>query len=136
MWKEFRDEFGKTIISVWVDEPHFKPDSLPWSSVLQERFVEKWGYRIEDKVFLLFVDGDGCETVRHHYWRTVLELMKQAYFTEVRDWCHKNNLMFSGHLMAEDTLETQIGETCCTMPFYKYFDIPGIDFYGGNGMEV
>ena len=46
MWKEFRDEFGKTIISVWVDEPHFKPDSLPWSSVLQEQFVEKWGYRI------------------------------------------------------------------------------------------
>lgn len=36
--------------------------------------------------------------------------------------------MFSGHLMMEDKLESQIRATCFTMPCYKYFDMPGIDY--------
>ncbi len=30
--------------------------------------------------------------------------------------------------MMEDTLQQQISRACCVMPFYKYFDIPGIDY--------
>lgn len=128
MWQQFSDEFGKTIISVWVDEPSYSKSYLPWSPVLPARFHEKWQYELTDKIYLLYVDDSGCETVRYHYWQTVLELMKDAYFTEVRDWCHHHKLLFSGHLMSEDTLQSQIARACTTMPFYKYFDIPGIDY--------
>ncbi len=32
--------------------------------------------------------------------------------------------------MAEETTCGQIENSVCVMPYYKYFDIPGIDFLG------
>ncbi len=86
LWIQFQEEFGRTIQSVWVDEPSYKSTHLPWSPTLPALFREKWQYSLEEKLSLLFSDEDGCETVRYHYWRTIQELMKKAYFTEVRDW--------------------------------------------------
>lgn len=128
MWKEFEDEFGETCISVWVDEPSYSSAALPWSMSLPAVFQEDWGYDIVPKVPLLYRDLPGYETVRYHYWLTVQKMLKEAYFEQVRDWCHAHNLLFSGHLMMEDTLESQLARAGATMPYYKYFDIPGIDY--------
>lgn len=129
MWAEFRSEFGKTIISMWVDEPSYARVSLPWTKQLPDAFRELWGYDFPlGKLHLLYVDGDGDKALRHQFWRTVLHLIKTAYFQGVRDWCHANGLLFSGHLMAEDKMASQILATCFTMPLYKYFDIPGTDY--------
>ena len=53
-WERFSDEFGKTITSVWVDEPHFNPPHLPWTGNLQEQFQEMWGYDISENINYLF----------------------------------------------------------------------------------
>jgi hypothetical protein len=71
----FGNEFGSTIASVWVDEPHFNPPHLPWGEALKERFEEDWGYRIETHVPALFVATGEHERIRHHYWRTVTGLL-------------------------------------------------------------
>ncbi len=129
MWREFKSEFGKTIISVWVDEPSFRKVSLPWTGSLPETYREMWGEDFPlNKTHLLFADGSGDRELRLRYWRTVMRLMKNAYFASIRDWCVQNNVCFSGHLMAEDSLEDQIRATCSVMPMYQYFDIPGIDY--------
>ncbi|MBI4978858.1 MAG: hypothetical protein HZC28_15375 [Spirochaetes bacterium] len=129
MWKRFRDDFGTTVQSVWVDEPSYGHVSMPWTGRLPAAYRSLWGSDFPmDKIHLLFEDGEGSATLRHHYWRTILELLKTAYFTEIRDWCRNHNLKFSGHLMAEDKMESQIKTTCFTMPYYKFFDIPGIDY--------
>lgn len=128
MWKDFRDEFGKTILSVWVDEPSYSSAALPWSRAIAPAFRQRWGYDIQPKIPLLYYDRDDYATVRYHYWQVVQELLKTAYFIQVRDWCRRNHLLFSGHLMAEDTLAMQLLRAGATMPYYKYFDIPGIDY--------
>lgn len=129
MWRDFREAFGKTIQSVWVDEPSFRKVSLPWTGLLPETYAALWGEAFPmEKIHLLFTDGEGDRLMRLRYWRTVLHLMKRAYFKAVRDWCDANHVQFSGHLMAEDTMESQISATCFTMPMYKFFDIPGIDY--------
>ncbi len=128
MWKDFRDEFGKTILSVWVDEPSYSAAALPWSCAIAPAFRQRWGYDIQPKIPLLYCDRDDFATVRYHYWLVVQDLLKTAYFIQVRDWCRRNNLLFSGHLMAEDTLASQLLRAGATMPYYKYFDIPGIDY--------
>lgn len=128
MWSEFRDEFGKTVVSVWVDEPSYGKTELPFTKGLPDAFRDMWGYELPlDKIWLMFEDGEGCERLRYHYRRTVLHLITESYFKKVRDWCSENGLMFSGHLMSEDSMENQIHSSCFTMPCYKYFDIPGID---------
>ncbi|NMB97214.1 MAG: hypothetical protein GYA02_11490, partial [Clostridiaceae bacterium] len=133
-WESFKDEFGKTIVSVWVDEPHFIPPNLPWTNKLPEQFLKMWGYSIQKNIELLFIDMDNYRTVRYHYWRTILHMLKNSYFEVVSKWCREHNLKFGGHLMGEDTFERQIGFTCSAMPLYKYMDIPGIDHLT-NSME-
>lgn len=129
IWKDFKEEYGKTIISVWVDEPSFRKVSLPWTADLPSAYEQLWEEAFPmDKIHLLFTDGEGAPLFRLRYWRTVLHLMKNSYFKSVRDWCNDNHLMFSGHLMGEDTMEGQIRCTCFTMPMYQYFDVPGIDY--------
>jgi hypothetical protein len=126
-WLErFGQHFGKTIRAIWVDEPHFRPPLLPWSEALPERFRATWGNDLVDHIPLLFGPGRGAE-VRHRYWRVVVEMLEEAYFSSVRDWCRRQGVRFSGHLMGEDTLNSQVAWTGAAMPCYAYMHVPGID---------
>ena len=128
MWAEFQPDFGGVIESIWVDEPSYSQAGLPWSKTLVQAFLDKWGYDLKPKVPLLFLDRDDYQAVRCHYWLTVQELLRSAYFVQVHDWCKAHHILFSGHLMMEDTLSSQLARAGATMPYYKYFDIPGIDY--------
>ena len=132
MWAEFAEEYGKTILSVWVDEPSYNGSYLPWTPKAEAMFEEKFGYSLAENVWLLFFDGEGYERVRYDYRTLMRDLLEENYFKKVRDWCHAHNLLFSGHLMMEDTLQSQIRRAQACMPYYRYFDIPGIDVLAGE----
>jgi hypothetical protein len=132
MWAEFAEEFGKTAISVWVDEPSYNGKFLPWTPRIEEKFLARFGYELAEKVWMLYFDGEGCETLRYHYRTLMRDLLEENYFKKVQAWCHSHNLMFSGHLMAEDTLASQISRAASCMPYYRYFDIPGMDVLKAN----
>ncbi len=125
--ERYSEHFGDTVETVWVDEPHFQPPLLPWSELLPDRFHDSWGYDLVQELPALFDDGGDSFRVRHHYWRTVSAMLVDSYFTEVRDWCESHGLKFSGHLMGEDTLQSQIGWTAGCMPCYETMGLPGID---------
>lgn len=127
MWAHFREHFGKTVISVWVDEPRFSPKFIILPRGIETIFEEKYGYTLLDKIPQLYFDVGDYKKTRYHYHSLLAELMGKYYFTAIRDWCHSRNLTFSGHLMAEELLRSQVGEATAIMPFYRYFDIPGID---------
>lgn len=132
MWEEFSNEYGKTIISIWVDEPSYSDRFLPYPKNLENAFYNSWGYHLKDKLHLLFIDEEGYQTTRFHYRKTLQELLENHYFKQLKAWCNKNNLLASGHLMNEDSMAQTIARSCSTMPFYKYFDIPGIDLLCGQ----
>lgn len=127
MWSEFSDEYGKTIISVWVDEPRFENRYLTWTSDLGEIFENKYGYRIEPEIPSLYHDVGDYKKFRYDYFTLLRDIMADGYYSKVRDWCNSKGLTFSGHLMAEERLQMQIAQSVAVMPYYKYFDIPGID---------
>ena len=126
-WAEFADEYGKTIISVWLDEPRFDNRYLTWTPDFSERFSARFGYSIKDTLPSLYFDVGDYKHVRYDYFTFLRESMEQCYYTRVRLWCHAHNLSFAGHLMGEERLTMQIAQATCVMPFYKYFDVPGID---------
>lgn len=127
MWAEFAEEYGKTILSVWVDEPSYSESYLPWTPKLETLFLERFGYSLADKVWMLYFDAEGCRTVRYQYRTLMRDLLEENYFKKVGAWCRANNLLFSGHLMMEETLQSQITRAQACMPYYRHFDIPGID---------
>lgn len=125
MWSEFAPEFGKTILSVWVDEPSYSGAGLPWSDTLAARYKERWQEEIH--IPSLFHDLPGSSEKRYRYWNTVVRTLEESYFKQVRRWCHDHNLLFSGHLMGEATFHSNFYRGGAMMPFYRYLDIPGID---------
>ena len=127
MWSDFKDDFGKTIISVWVDEPRFENRYLTWMTNIEELFMERYGYSIGKNVLSLYHDIGDYKRVRYDYFTFIRDTMENCYYARVSEWCHNNGLMMSGHLMGEERLHMQIAQSAAIMPFYKYFDIPGID---------
>jgi hypothetical protein len=127
MAAEYAADLGRTVETVWVDEPHFSPPAMPWSRTFADDFSAHWGYDIRDELPSLFAETGDYRKVRHHYWRTVLDLLLAGYFREVAAWCEEHGVLFSGHLMGEDTLQAQIGFTAATMPCYEAMGLPGID---------
>lgn len=132
MWKEFSHEYGKTVISIWVDEPSYNSEYIPWTPKLEKLFLERWGYSIADKIWMLYFDSPDSNSLRYHYRVIMRDLLEENYFKKIEKWCRQNNLMFSGHLMMEETMRSQILRAQACMPYYKYFDIPGMDVLRGD----
>ncbi len=127
MWAEFSEEYGKTVLSVWVDEPSYNEAYLPWTGGLEDAFLARYGYTLADKVWMLYRDAEEAATLRYHYRVLMRDLLQVNYFEKVSRWCKAHGLLFSGHLMMEETTALQICRAQATMPYYRYFDIPGID---------
>ncbi|MBR6747611.1 MAG: hypothetical protein IKM07_01630, partial [Clostridia bacterium] len=127
MWADFADEFGKTIISIWVDEPRFDNKYLLWTPRLAEEFAARYGYSLPESIPALYFDTGDYKKIRYDYYTLLRERMAQCYYSRVRAWCTAHNLQFSGHLMGEEALITQIAQAVAVMPYYRYFDVPGID---------
>ena len=131
MWAEFAEEYGKTILSVWVDEPSYNGSYLPYTPKLESIFFARFGYSLAENIWMLYHDAPEAGRVRYHYRVLMRDLLEKNYFAKVRDWCHAHDLLFSGHLMMEETMQSQINRAQATMPYYRYFDIPGIDILRG-----
>ena len=49
---------------------------------------------------------------------------------QIHDWCAAHGLKFTGHLVLEESFESQLVSNGACMPHYEYFDIPGMDWLG------
>ena len=132
-------DFGKTVPGIFTDEPAFMfrghggqiPTlSVPWTKDFPAYFQKRRGYDLLAKLPALFYQMDGAEAVRYDYWRTVTERFVESYAKQIYQWCAKHNLKATGHMMAEDTLLSQIWWIGAAMPHYPYFHQPGIDKLG------
>ena len=126
-WMKYSHEFGKTIRSIWVDEPRYDEYHIPWFAELPELFMNKYGYDICKNVHMLYVNTGDYKKLRYDFWTLLRDLMGENYFKQIRQWCDENGIAFSGHLMGEENLKAQVENATAIMPYYKYFDIPGID---------
>ena len=126
-WEEFREYFGTTIHTMWVDEPLVRSTSIPYPEGIEKHFKDRWGYDITDHLEELFFQKGDYQKIRYQYRVLLQKLMEEGYFKTLSKWCKKNKIWFSGHLFNEDSLITQIFGSIATMPYYKYLDIPGMD---------
>lgn len=142
--KQFKDEFGKTIKGFFTDEPNccdfysvFTEGRpwITWTDNLPQYFLEKRGYELWELLPYMFYDGEGCEQIRHDYWRTIAELFQESYMKQIYEWCEKEGLELTGHLLYENDLGYQTRVCGAAMPQYKYIHRPGIDLLGEQTKE-
>ena len=139
--REVGDEFGKTVPAIFTDEPQFcrkqtlafadsrQRVQLPWTDRIPEAFVAKYGYDLLNKLPELLWDlPEGqVSLARYHYHDLVAELFATAFADQCGDWCEKNGVALTGHMMEEPTLKSQTAALGEAMRSYRGFHIPGID---------
>ena len=135
------DEFGKTIPSIFTDEPQFIrkgtlsfADSrnnveLAWTDDLDETFAATYGESLVDHLPELLWDlpnGEISQT-RYHYHDHISERFAEAFADTCGDWCDAHGLALTGHMMEEPSLHSQTAAIGDCMRSYRSFGIPGID---------
>jgi len=113
--KQFSAEFGRTIPGIFTDEPNVLTlpgmapvDRIPWTRRLPAEFSRRRGYDIVSRLPKLFSNESQFFKTRHDFWRTVTEHFSEAYAKHMGEWCARNDLALTGHMLAEQDLEDGI----------------------------
>jgi hypothetical protein len=144
--REVGEEFSKTIPGIFTDEPNRGPifrklwgrrQGIPWTFELPEKFQELFGYdillHIPEIVYSL-TDKPYCQA-RYHYHCTTTRLFAENYSKQIGEWCEKNNLLFTGHVLEEQPMSNTVSVLGSAMQFYPYMQAPGIDMLTQYRME-
>ena len=151
-FSEIGSKFGGSVPGIFTDEPHYLPalfsdntktlkfkhgqqdqpykfSSLPWTDRMPELFREKYGYDLIDHLPELFfeVKGEEVSRTRLNFFDLATGLFVNAFSKQIGEWCDKHGLVFTGHVLAEDTVLSQRMRVGATMRFYEYMSMPGID---------
>ena len=140
-------EFSGAIPAIFTDEPGFarkgvmdyatdkKDIFIPWTEALEELYLQQFGESLLAHLPELFweLPEGALSLTRYRYHELVTELFTANYLDTLGDWCDKNGIMLTGHLLNEETLESQtryIGEAIRGYRAFKH--IPGIDILRGG----
>lgn len=140
--------FGKAIKGVFTDEPHRgafltgfgsggRPEenplnTVPYTDAIFDVFEKHHGYRVENHLPEIFfrLDAKAVSAVKAHYAETLTRLFVDNFNKPSFEWCDKNHLLLTGHVLHEDSLSAQVSTHGSVQRSYPHFHIPGIDILG------
>ncbi len=149
-YKQYREEFGRTIAGFFSDEPQFgnikevcfdaklgKPKMpLSWSDELQQMMEEKYGSEYVKFLPYLFEETEEKDKqlqMRFDYMDFVSKLYQKNFSEQIGDWCRAHGVEYIGHVVEDNGAHSRLG-----MGAAHYFramagqDMAGIDVIGGQ----
>jgi len=135
------DDFGGVVPAIFTDEPQFsakqalafakecKDVILPWTDDVPETYMAQYGNDIVEHLpELLWELPEGKISIdRYHYHDHICDRFVEAFVDQCGKWCEAHNLMLTGHIMREPTLDSQTNAVGEAMRCYRNFHLPGID---------
>lgn len=140
--KRCGDRFGRSIKGIFTDEPHrghmlddykvvdgVEKSSAAYTDDIFDEFSKRYGYDLKAILPELFYirDGRRIAKVKTDFVDLGNNLFIERFAVPVQEWCEKNNLIFTGHVLHEDALINQTVPNGSLMRFYPYMGYPGID---------
>ncbi|MEN6315095.1 MAG: glycosyl hydrolase [Clostridiaceae bacterium] len=129
-YRKFKEHFGNNIPGIFTDEPQYGRTAMPWSFILPKKFNEKNGYEIIDYLSALYFKIPGFRKIRYDFWNLVTELFTGAVSRQMGEWCEKYGCKLTGHVLLEEDIRFQTMCSGSAMAFYRYMQMPGIDWLG------
>lgn len=139
----FGDRFGKSIKGIFTDEPHrghAMDDtrrnndgsiscSLAWTEDFFDEFESRYGYDAVRRLPEIFfrMRGEIVSDVRHDWFDLACNLFIERFAEPINEWCINHNLIFTGHILHEDSLTNQSVPNGSVMRFYEHMGYPGVD---------
>lgn len=148
--QECGDRIGSSIKGVFTDEPHRGEllvevtregmdftACIPYTDELFERFEKDWGYDLRDKLPAIFLreNGEKVSQVKWHYCETIQRLFIENYIKPISEWCKSHQMIYTGHMLHEDSLSAQALMNGSLMRCYEYMDYPGVDILGNSNVN-
>lgn len=132
VYKEKLGEKFKDLKGMFTDEPQLsrREKSIPYSLIIPYEYKKEYNEEFFEKIEDLFIDTPTSNETRFKFFRLVTRLFAQNFLGVIYDWCDKNNLPLTGHMVLEETLQEQLDSNGSCMPNYMYFHIPGVDKLG------
>lgn len=125
-YEKYQDQFQ----GFFTDEPQLSRDGIPWSLILVKEYEKEYGENLLECIDELFFSCGNYEDTRMKYWRLVTKLFSENYMKKLYDWCIAHDYEFTGHMVLEETLESQLTCNGACMPHYEYYTMPGMDWLG------
>jgi len=136
--KNIGEDFGKIVPGIFCDEPEYghicaahgeNRYATVWTGKLPQVFRSRYGYDLLAHLPELFFDVADMppSQARYHYMDCITHLFTDAFFRQVGEWCDKNNMLFTGHVLGEDTLSRQTHVVGSCMRCYEHMQAPGMD---------
>ncbi len=140
-YKSLGNEFSRTIPAIFTDEPQFvmkqnliDADSkqeigIPYTDDIEESFRDKFDHSLMESLPEIFweLEHDQVSQIRYWYHEHITERFAKAYADTLGGWCKQHDIMLTGHMMEEPTLESQTRALGEAMRAYRSFQLPGID---------
>ena len=150
-WDHYKDEFGKTILGFFSDEPELGNSSytnarvdlgddpnldLPFSDSLDKRLVQVMGNDYKHLLPLLWKNGfdpDLTSRVRYEFMTVLTDLLSESFSRQIGEWCRQHGVSYIGHVIEDNNLHSKTGTS---LGHYfkglKYQSMAGIDDIGGQ----
>lgn len=121
-YEKYKDEFGKTILGFFSDEPRFgnihgalgsigrNEMVLPWRKDMVEQMDNKLGFSSLLYLPLLFVDGGNkAHEMRYAYMDLVSELYSVHFNQRIGKWCEEHKVDYIGHTIEDNNAHSRLG---------------------------
>lgn len=93
-------------------------------------FEKRYGYDalgMLPEIFYAAPGFEGAAAVKHDYVDLANNLFVERFAAPINEWCEKNGIAFTGHVLHEDALTNQTVPNGSLMRFYEHMGAPGID---------
>ena len=128
-----KDEFGKTLMGIFSDEPNLEAamgpkTALRWTTDLFPEFEKRWGYNLKVNLPSIVDQIGNWRKVRHDYYELLCELFAERWTHTYSKYCETNGLKLTGHYWEHGWPMPTDGfdEATC----YLYQQQPGVDMLG------
>jgi len=123
------DLFGNTVPLFFTDEPGLSRYTVPKN--LFEDFKERFGYDLKDYIYVI-PDNGRCDSEKENqaridYFTYTGEKLYNDYFVKISEWCEKNGIAYSGHVMADNYPDACRNGYASIVDVLRTMHIPGID---------
>lgn len=140
--KRCGSRIGTSIKGIFTDEPHrgtmlddyheengVEVSSAAYTDDLFEEFEKRYGYDLKPMLPELFFRKDGrkIHKVKINFVDLCNLLFIERFAQPINEWCNEHNMIFTGHVLHEDSLTNQTVPNGSLMRFYEYMEYPGID---------
>lgn len=134
-------EFSQSIPAIFTDEPQFikiehlnfatekRRICLPFTDDLPDTYYNTYGVSLMDILpEIIWQPSDNQISLnRYRFINHVTDRFVEAYAKNIGSWCENHNIALSGHMKAEENLESQTEYVGEVMRSLRHFHIPGHD---------